>query len=465
MTPNCTRQALVASQDAAHVRALSLAGTRAHWRIIHANSFESVLATLGTRDGMLLDAVVIDLPERDALLAEMAARRPALPVLVEGESIGVVAAALRHGATDVLLKPISAEAVCAALDAVLATTTLQELRPLSVHHSAALSFAEIVGSDAAFRAALAMAAKGARSRAPILIEGPDGSGKGLIARAIHAASPRDKKPLIVVNCAEFAANQIDSELFGHDKGAFAGAFDRKIGKAVLADGGTLVISHVERMPAEAQIKLLRLIAHGEVQPVGSRTTLRPDVRLITTTPVALGTAAKAGRFREDIYSRLATVMITVPPLNARRGDVPILCKHLLARNSAYASPGVEGITDPAIQLLSGYHWPGNVRQLQNVLLRAALACSSETLTMADFPALSGQVQQGYPPRPNHDLTSGVSVFSADGQMRTLGEIEADVIRLAIGHYRGRMSEVARRLGIGRSTLYRKLDELGIAEVA
>jgi len=216
---------------------------------------------------------------------------------------------------------------------------------------------------------------------------------------------------------------------------------------------------------EMQLKLLRLIEHGEIRPVGRMGAQLVDVRVIATSQTPLLSAAKAGLFREDLYYRLATVHMTLPLLRARQGDIPMLVRHLLARQAARYRTAVVDVSDAALQLLSGYHWPGNVAQLQSTLLRATLGHAGESLTVANFPVLSAQAQMLPSPSPVHLNASGVTMFMPDGHLRALADIEADIIRLAIGHYRGRMSEVARRLGIGRSTLYRKLIELGLTDAA
>jgi DNA-binding NtrC family response regulator len=336
------------------------------------------------------------------------------------------------------------------------------LRPLSEKIGRVLAFDEIVGSAPDFRAALAIAAKAARSRVPVLIEGESGVGKEVVAQAIHAASPRAKKPLLVVNCSAIPANLVESELFGHEKGAFTGAFNRHIGKFQDADGGTLFLDEVGALPFDAQLKLLHVLQSGEFQPLGSRHPQQTDVRVIAATNRTLLDEVTAGRFREDLYYRLAVVQVVLPPLRRRPADVPALARHLIARIAQ--QPGMRGlgITDEALRVLMAYGWPGNVRQLQNALFRAAVLCEGDALTAADFPHIAQQTL-GPATRSTDSIGAGagVTLFEANGHMRPLEAIEADVIRLAIGHYRGRMTEVARRLGIGRSTLYRKLSELGI----
>jgi len=471
---------MLIDDEPAQRRLVSALAARAGWRTVFAADYEAAIATLGTQDGMMLDAIVLDhwVPGTDAsaLITEIRARRPALPILMltAVSTVATAVDAMRAGATDFLVKPIAPDRLLAALDAAVSSTA-GELRPLTEKISQSLGFGEIVGSAPEFRAALAIAAKAARARVPMLIEGESGVGKEVVADAIHAASPRAKKLMITVNCGAIPANLVESELFGHEKGAFTGAFDRHIGKFQDADGGTLFLDEVGELPLEAQVKLLRVLQSGEIQPVGARTTREVDVRVIAATNRHLLDEVAAGRFREDLYYRLNVVQVTIPPLRDRKADIPALARHLLARIAQ--QPGLRslGITDESLRLLMTYDWPGNVRQLQNALFRAAVLCDGHALTSDDFPQIAAHAAAPSRPRPypappgiTHGAIAGgagVTLYQTDGHLRALEEIEADVIRLAIGHYRGRMTEVARRLGIGRSTLYRKLGELGIDSAA
>ncbi len=472
MTRNGQRLLLLIDDEPAQRRLVSALAARAGWRSIFAADGEMALAQLGTQDGMQLDAILLDhwAPEADAapLIAELRERRPALPILMltANGSVAHAVAAMRAGATDFLVKPLAPERLLAALEAAVAGTAAGELRPLTEKIPALLAFDEIVGSSPDFRAALAIAAKAARARVAVLVEGESGVGKEVVADAIHAASPRSKKPMVTVNCGAIPANLVESELFGHEKGAFTGAFERKIGRFADADGGTILLDEIGEMPLETQVKLLRVLQSGEIQPIGARHAREVDVRVIAATNKKLLDEVEAGRFREDLYYRLNVVQVTIPPLRERLGDVPALARHLLARIAQ--QPGLRplGITDDALALLVQYDWPGNVRQLQNALFRAAVLCEGAALTRADFPQIAALGDRRTGVLGSGSVSGGgVTLFRPDGNLRPLEDIEADVIRLAIGHYRGRMTEVARRLGIGRSTLYRKLGELGIDNAA
>jgi DNA-binding NtrC family response regulator len=485
MRPDPTRCLLLIDDEPAQRRLVTAIGARAGWSVRGAADMEGAAAILADPEGPPIDAILLDhwLPGPDGahLIEQIRALKPELPLLVMTAQTSVATAvdAMRAGANDFLVKPIAPDRLLAALNA--ATDRRQrngELRPLSEKISQPLAFDEIVGSAPQFRAAMAIAAKAARARVSVLIEGESGSGKEVIAQAIHTASPRGRKPMITVNCGAIPANLVESVLFGHEKGAFTGAFDRHIGRFEDADGSTLLLDEVGELPLETQVKLLRALETGEIQRIGGRSIQMVDVRIIAATNRRLTEEVARGRFREDLYYRLNVVHVDIPPLRARASDIPALARHLLARIAE--QPGMRrlSITDDALAVLMRYGWPGNVRQLQNALFRAAVLCEGNALTAADFPQIRqestlsrraddyhGRALNGASQSEALSNGPGITLYDGDGNLRSLEAIEADVIRLAIGHYRGRMTEVARRLGIGRSTLYRKLGELGISDAA
>jgi DNA-binding NtrC family response regulator len=299
----------------------------------------------------------------------------------------------------------------------------------------------------------------------VLIEGESGSGKEMVLRAMHAASPRAKAPFRLINVRGVPANSIESVLFGHEQNAFPGAFDRQVGALQHCDSGTLVLDEIDRLSENLQAKLAETLSSGIVRPVGAKHGFRIDVRVLCASNLPLADLGDAGHFHPDLLEVISQTKITLPPLRERTGDIPALARHFLARIGE--QPGLRhlSISDGALNLLSSFEWPGNVRQLQAVLFRAAVFCEGETLTAEHFPQIVemvGDCEESV--SPNQEGV-GVMLYTPDGNLRPLEEIEADVIRLAIGHYRGRMTEVARRLGIGRSTLYRKLGDLGIDNAA
>jgi DNA-binding NtrC family response regulator len=485
MRPDPTRCLLLIDDEPAQQRLVTAIGARAGWWVRGAPDLDTARRMLADPQEPKFHAILVDYWLSGAEGAEMVtalrALRPDIPLLVLTSHNDVTAAvqAMRAGASDFLVKPIGPDRLLAALNtATDRRRASSELRPLSEKIGKPLDFDEIVGSSTGFRAALAVAAKAARARVPVLIEGESGTGKEIVAQAIHAASPRGKKPLHTVNCGAIPANLVESVLFGHEKGAFTGAFDRHIGRFEDADGATLFLDEVGELPLETQVKLLRVLEAGEIQRLGSRITQTVDVRIIAATNRKLTEEVAAGRFREDLYYRLNVVHVGIPPLRERVSDIPVLARHLLARIAEQPGMRPLSIADDAFTVLMAYGWPGNVRQLQNALFRAAVLCEGDALTAADFPHIASESTHGrraddYHARrpdgaqaPGHVVHgAGVTLYDADGHLRPLEAIEADIIRLAIGHYRGRMTEVARRLGIGRSTLYRKLGELGIDSAA
>jgi DNA-binding NtrC family response regulator len=477
---------LLVDDEPAQRRLTTALAARAGWRTLAISDSDRAAKTLATRDGMRVAAVLIDdwTPglEMADLVRTIAARRPNLPIMIltANDNARAAVEAMRAGASDFLIKPVTPERLAHALATAVSKKDAGELRRLTTKLQAPLEFDDIIGSSPAFRDALAIAAKAAQSRVSVLIEGESGVGKEVIANAIHAASPREQVRMISINCNGVAGNLLESELFGHERGAFTGAFDRHVGRIAASHGGTIFLDEVSELPLDVQVKLLRLLRDGEIQPLGARHATQVDVRVIAASNKPLLAEVEAGRFREDLYYSINTVQIMVPPLRDRIDDVPALARHLLGHIGT--QPGLRdlGITAEAIELLSRHDWPGNVRQLQNTLFRAAVLCDGEALTPGDFPHIAahlaegttstgrktaittiGNLRTGMPQDNDH----GFTIHEANGHIRPLADIEADVIRMAITHYRGRMTEVARRLGIGRSTLYRKLAELGIEPAA
>jgi DNA-binding NtrC family response regulator len=466
------RLLMLIDDEPAQSRLISALAAREGWRTLVVSDSETAIATLGTRQGMQLSAIILDqwVPGDDActLIEELKKRRPALPILMLTASASPLLAveAMRAGATDYLIKPVAPDRLMLALrSATKREAPRDELQPLTEKLDQVLDFDAMIGNAPNFRAALAKAAKTARGHGNVLIEGESGSGKEMLVRAMHAASPRAKGPTRSINARAVPPNAIESVLFGHEQGAFPGAFDRQVGALQHCDGGTLILDEVDRLPMDLQEKLAEVLKSGVVRPVGARHGFRIDVRVLSASNLPVSTLGDAGYFHPALHEVLAPVSITLPPLRERSGDIAALARHFLARIGE--QPGLRSltITDGALALLAAFDWPGNVRQLQAALFRAAVFCDGDALTADSFPQLSDML--GHPADlrdPKHDGV-GVMLYTEDGNLRSLDEIEADVIRLAIGHYRGRMTEVARRLGIGRSTLYRKLGDLGIESAA
>lgn len=399
--------------------------------------------------------VLLDLamPGMDGVetLTRLRRLRPNLPVIVL-TALGSVAnavAAMRAGATDFLIKPVAPERLETSIRNALKLNELAaEVRRLSAGAKGE-GFSGLVADSPATEKAIRLAMRAAQSAIPVLIEGESGVGKEVFARAVHAASERAARPFVAVNCGALPESLVESILFGHEKGAFTGAVARRIGKFEEADGGTLFLDEIGELPPEAQVKLLRAVQEGEVDPVGGARTVKTDIRLISATNRDLAAEVAAGRFREDLYYRVSVFPLTLPPLRQRREDIPPLAERFIARFSAQEGKSVVGLTDAARALLVSAPWPGNVRQLENAIYRAVVLTENRLLEPLDFSHLASP-EPGFAESP-----SAHPFFDREGHVRPLAEIEAAALEAALSRYDGSMSEAARRLGIGRTTLYRK----------
>ena len=466
------RLLMLIDDEPAQSRLVSALAAREGWRTTVFENCKSALDALASEEGAAFGAILLDqwVPGDKACDFIRAARaeRPGVPLLMLTASTSPLLAveAMRAGATDYLMKPVAPERLLKALrNATRQQAPQDELQPLTEKLSERLDFNAMVGTAAPFRTALAKAATAARSHGHVLVEGEPGTGKEMLMRAMHAASTRSKTCDKLVNCASMQANSLDSLLFGHEKGAFAGAFDRQDGLLQACDGGTLMLDEVDRLNVKSQERLAEVLSTGIVRPTGASHGFKVDVRVLAASDLPLEQLVEDGEFSADLYKVLSATRIKLPPLRERLGDIPALTRYFLSRFGERPGLGHHSIADSALTLLEAYDWPGNVRQLQAVLFRAVLFCEREALTAESFPQLSNLLGDNPARGESRARGVGVLLYTDDGNLRPLEEIEADVIRLAIGHYRGRMTEVARRLGIGRSTLYRKLSELGIDNAA
>jgi DNA-binding NtrC family response regulator len=481
---------LIVDDDPVQRRLLEAAITRSGMSAVTAPGGQPALDLLNGPRGDQFALVLLDLvmPDMDGLtvLTKLRVLRSEMPVIVLTAKGGIDSAveAMRAGASDFLVKPASPERITVSIRNALKIGTLAgEVTRLKKKSENRLAFEDLISKSSEMRQVIRLGQRAAQSNIPILIEGESGVGKELIARAIQGSSERAGRPFVTVNCGAIPENLIESILFGHEKGSFTGATDKHLGKFQEADKGTLFLDEIGELRIDMQVKLLRALQEGEIDPVGSKRPVKVDVRIISATNRDLAELTREGQFREDLYYRLNVFPIFVPPLRQRREDVPALARHFISRFAAEESKPVAGLTPEATDLIERFDWPGNVRQLENTIFRAVVLCDGSILDVCDFPqiaaAMGVDAHVRRPVLPVFDAPSygsnvpvaapvaavrssyAISATETTGHMRRLEEVESDMIRMAISHYDGHMSEVARRLGIGRSTLYRKLKDLGL----
>ncbi len=477
---------LVVDDDPTQRRLVQAVLDREGYAVVHAESGGEAIDRLtkgGGADVVLLDMVMPGMSGLEAL-AEIRTAGVTTPVIVLTANGGIdsVVKAMQAGAQDFFVKPASPERILVGIRNALQMTQLtREVGRLKKHVAGRTSFDDLVGDSQPMRLVKAFGARAAKSSIPVLITGESGVGKEVIARALHGASDRSGKAFVAVNCGALPANLIESILFGHEKGSFTGATDKHLGKFAEASGGTLFLDEIGELPLDMQVKLLRALQEGEIDPVGSKRSVRVDVRIVSATNRDPAQQVKDGQFREDLFYRLNVFPIEAPALRDRRDDIPALVDHFIARFNAEEGRRIAGASPETLALLTAFDWPGNVRQLENAVYRAIVLADAPHLQPHDFPAISGiAVPMPDAGSPTHDpqviqaVSTGlptdlvlpeqpIRILDERGHLRTLEDIERDLIQHAIEVYAGHMSEIARRLGIGRSTLYRKVREQGLEE--
>jgi len=484
-----TSTILIADDDPVQRRLLEAMTRRFGYEVETVESGEQALSRMTQAGAPPIALLVLDLvmPDLDGMgvLGRMRDLKLTTPVIVQTAhgSIETVISAMRAGAQDFVVKPVGAERLQISIKNALSIDALAgEMRRVSKRSQGLLTFKDLVSRSPEMARVIRLGERSAHSTIPVLIEGESGVGKEIVARAIQGASDRRGKPFITVNCGALPANLVESILFGHEKGAFTGATEKHVGKFLEANGGTLFLDEIGELPLDLQVKLLRALQEGEVDPIGSKRPVRVDVRLISATNQNLIELVKRGQFREDLFYRLNVFPIGIPPLRARREDIADLARRFCARFAAEEGRNIRGVSAEALSLLSTYDWPGNVRQLENAVFRAVVLADGDELTVAEFPQIANHVA-GFdvrvPPLPAPAAPDAprereilrvevrdpnvLRLLGQNGEMRKLEDIEAETIRFALQHYRGQMSEIARRLGIGRSTLYRKMKEYGLGD--
>ncbi len=362
--------------------------------------------------------------------------------------------AMRLGAYDYLSKPFEMEEIKHVVGKALERERLiRENRELHKELEEQYRFTGIVGKSPKMEEVYELVNQVAATNASVLIQGESGTGKELVARSIHYNSRRKGKPLVILNCAALAEGVLESELFGHEKGAFTGAIKRKAGRFELAHEGTLFLDEIGEIPVSTQLKLLRVLQEHEFERVGGEKTIKVDVRIIAATNKNLMEAVKEGRFREDLYYRLNVVNINIPPLRERKDDIPGLAEHFLAKFSGETGKKMEGIEPAAMDILARYDWPGNVRELENIIERAVVLEKGETVTTSSLPLTL---------RHEAEDTDVVKLPEGGGTLTdVLEELERQLIVKALKDNGGSQTAAAAALGLKRSTLRYKLEKYGL----
>ena len=441
-------------------------------RILGRTGYDCLTATDPRRGLAMLEAerpdvLLTDLkmPEVDGmeLLRRAHDMDPALPVIVitAFATVESAVAAVKEGAFDYLPKNFSVEQLRVAVDRALRHRGLQlENRNLKEQLAQTYGLENIIGRSPAMTRVFELVKKAARSEANILVVGESGTGKELIARAIHANSPRAAHAFVPVDCASLPENLLESELFGHEKGAFTGAVKSKQGLMEVAHRGTLFLDEIAEMPVGLQVKLLRALQERQIRRVGGTAILTVDVRVVSATNRDLREAVLKGQFREELYYRINVIAIALPPLRERAGDVRLLAHAFLKK---YGQGRVRGIDDDAMAALEAYTWPGNVRELQNVLERACALAESENVTRRDLAehVLQPAVRPAAgiaPGAPDATLGAGSELSLKDAKDKWMQVLEASYLRDLLARHDGNVSAAAKAAGIDRKTFHRLINK-------
>jgi DNA-binding NtrC family response regulator len=463
---NDQRSALIVDDEPGHRMLVRAVLEDAGWRVTDAPTGEAALALLARPDAPQPHVALVDMkmPGMDGitLMRELHVRMPALPVvlLTAFGSVGAAVEAMKLGAFDYLTKPADNDELTAVLEKSYEYRRLLEENARLRSELQGGATDALVGASPGMVRVRELIEQAGPSEATVLILGESGTGKELVADGLHRASPRARKPLIKVNCAALPADLLESELFGYVKGAFTGAVKDKPGRFQLASGGTLFLDEIGDMPATLQAKLLRALQEKIVEPLGSVKAVETDVRILAATNRDLRADVASGRFREDLYYRLAVLEVQIPPLRERTGDLPILAGHLLRKLGAKNHKEIRSIAPAFVEALSRHTWPGNVRELENVLERALILSRSDNLGPELLPPqIAGLVTGGACALGEAGQAVGVDISA--GLPGAMEDAEREALRQALDASGGHREKTADALGISRRTLQYKLKKYGL----
>ncbi|MBT8347376.1 MAG: sigma-54 dependent transcriptional regulator [Desulfofustis sp.] len=419
------------------------------YNCIEADDGDTAVSVVERRDfdAVLMDVKMVRMSGLEAF-ARINELKPSLPVIIMTaySSVDDAVDLIKHGAHDYLTKPLDFKRLKLTLMRALDHHRVEERKRETSPEPGELD-TPIIGSSSEMAELLEMVSYVAPTEATVLITGESGTGKELVAETLHRNSERNAEPFVRVNCAALAENLLESELFGHEKGAFTGADRQRDGTFMQADGGTLFLDEIGETSAAMQVKLLRVLQEGELQRVGGEQTLHVDVRIIAATNRDLEHEVEKGRFREDLYYRLNVVTLEVPPLRQRQGDIELLANNFITRFTEKNRRTVDSVSREFMEHLDAYPWPGNVRELENAIERAVILMRGTHLTEKSLPLTVQKHSQAHPER-------------AGTRPATLQEAEKELIFQTLEETGGNKSEAARRLGITRKTLQNKLQRYG-----
>ncbi len=374
-------------------------------------------------------------------------------------SVDTAVEAMKRGAYDFVTKPVNLDKleilIRRALRGKEVETENKELRQ-QVEKRSGRGLESLIGSSAPMEAVFDTIRQVAPTRATVLIEGESGTGKELVARALHSLSNRADKKFIAVHCAALSPQLLESELFGHERGAFTGATEKRIGRFEQADGGTIFLDEIGEIDASTQVKLLRVLGERNFERVGGNTSVSADVRLVAATNKHLETLVEQGKFREDLFYRLNVVRVSMPPLRERREDIPLMVRAFLKQSCQENEKPLRELTSDAMNRLIEYSWPGNVRQLRSAIDNGVVLATGPKITLRDLPLAIRQWGGDTSASPSAGSGAGISAFAAPVDQLNIHQSEDQLIRRALDETNGNITEAARKLGISRRTLHRKL---------
>lgn len=430
---------------------------RSEWQVLLAESAESALGILAGEDvDILLSDVRMPGMDGITLMQRALATAPGLIVilLTAYGNVETAVDAMKRGAYDFLMKPVNLDHLDMLLKrAVRARDVESENVLLKEQLDRKFGLEHIVGSSKIMGDLFDLIRHVAPTQATVLIQGESGTGKELVANAIHRLSSRAKGPFVAVHCAALSASLLESELFGHEKGAFTGAASRRKGRFESADGGTLFLDEISEIDKEIQVKLLRVLEERNFERVGGSDVIDVDIRLVAATNRDLKQMASAGEFREDLFFRLDVVNVELPPLRERRDDIPLLCDHFVKEINERNMTSIEGITPDAMNILSSYSWPGNVRELRNTIEKMSVMARNRKLTTRDLPSAIRAQPEILRSCPKNELENG-----SDRSSASLDEAERRMILSTLDRCGNNVTQAAKELGISRRTLHRKLNK-------